>query len=399
MARVKRGTQHVKRRKNLLAKKKGMMWGRKSKIRIARPAMLKAGVNAYRDRRNKKRSFRRLWQIRLNAAVRPLGLSYSRFIDGLKKANIILDRKKLLKNKVKTPKRAFFSYTIIDKKQKKPYYLSSTIKSNCSFYGYNHQTKGVENRPLYWVSKGKLMWNKQSGNHVVDYSGEESSLFDIAAYLGDEITAETVRRPSTALSLTTSPKTVVDPNYEFLETGTWNTPTELFGGQQEQASKETTILEEIERIEDLVPPVRRTLKLVEVGDGKFETPPSTREYPEKEVPSRSIVSMRHEANVLAELLSMRDVQQEELDRERDRLMLALEKGTWTYNPKEENVDKMFEETIPSKDDLRETVLLEIVSSDDVSTSEEDEDVLLLEEVEEQPPPLPDDEGDEEVVEK
>lgn len=55
--------------------------------------MLKAGVNAYRDRRNKKRSFRRLWQIRLNAAVRPLGLSYSRFIDGLKKANIALDRK------------------------------------------------------------------------------------------------------------------------------------------------------------------------------------------------------------------------------------------------------------------------------------------------------------------
>ena len=93
MARVKRGTQHVKRRKSLLAKTKGMMWGRKSKIRIARPAMLKAGVNVYRDRRNKKRSFRRLWQIRLNAAVRPLGLSYSRFIDGLKKANIILDRK------------------------------------------------------------------------------------------------------------------------------------------------------------------------------------------------------------------------------------------------------------------------------------------------------------------
>ena len=93
MARVKRGTQHVKRRKSLLEKTKGMMWGRKSKIRIARPAMLKAGVNAYRDRRNKKRSFRRLWQVRLNAAVRPLGLSYSRLIDGLKKANIALDRK------------------------------------------------------------------------------------------------------------------------------------------------------------------------------------------------------------------------------------------------------------------------------------------------------------------
>ncbi|PJA46214.1 50S ribosomal protein L20 [Candidatus Uhrbacteria bacterium CG_4_9_14_3_um_filter_50_9] len=95
MPRVKRGTQHVKRRKSLLAKTKGMMWGRKSKIRLARPAMLKAGVNAYRDRRNKKRSFRRLWAIRINAAVRPLGLSYSRFIDGLKKANITLDRKTL----------------------------------------------------------------------------------------------------------------------------------------------------------------------------------------------------------------------------------------------------------------------------------------------------------------
>ena len=95
MPRVKRGIQHTKRRRNLLAKTKGMMWGRKSKIRLARPAMLKAGVNAYRDRRNKKRTFRRLWQVRLNAAVRPFDMSYSRFIDGLKKANILLDRKVL----------------------------------------------------------------------------------------------------------------------------------------------------------------------------------------------------------------------------------------------------------------------------------------------------------------
>ena len=95
MPRVKRGTQHVKRRKSLMAKTKGMMWGRKSKIRLARPAMLKAGVNAFRDRRNKKRTNRRLWQVRLNAALRPLGMTYSRFIDGLKKAGIILDRKVL----------------------------------------------------------------------------------------------------------------------------------------------------------------------------------------------------------------------------------------------------------------------------------------------------------------
>lgn len=93
MPRVKRGVQHVKRRKNLLEKTKGMMWGRKSKIRLARPAALKAGVYAYRDRRNKKRVMRRLWQIRLNAALRPLETNYSRFIDGIKKANIVLDRK------------------------------------------------------------------------------------------------------------------------------------------------------------------------------------------------------------------------------------------------------------------------------------------------------------------
>ncbi|MBI5794577.1 50S ribosomal protein L20 [Candidatus Uhrbacteria bacterium] len=95
MARVKRGTQHVKRRKSLMQKTKGMMWGRKSKIRLARPAMLKAGVNAYRDRRNKKRSFRRLWQVRMNAAVRPLGLNYSTFMDKLVKAGVTIDRKVL----------------------------------------------------------------------------------------------------------------------------------------------------------------------------------------------------------------------------------------------------------------------------------------------------------------
>lgn len=95
MPRVKRGTQHVKRRKNLLSKTKGMKWGRKSKIRLARPAMLKAGVYAYRDRRNKKRDMRRLWQIRINAAVRQLGTTYSKFINGLKKNSIELDRKVL----------------------------------------------------------------------------------------------------------------------------------------------------------------------------------------------------------------------------------------------------------------------------------------------------------------
>lgn len=103
MPRVKRGTQHVKRRKNLLAKVKGFSWGRKSKIRLARPAMLKAGMYAFRDRRAKKRTFRNLWTIKINAAVRELGLSYSVFIANLKKANVALDRKVLAQIAEKNP--------------------------------------------------------------------------------------------------------------------------------------------------------------------------------------------------------------------------------------------------------------------------------------------------------
>lgn len=103
MPRVKRGTQHVKRRKNLLARVKGFSWGRKSKIRLARPAMLKAGVYAFRDRRAKKRTFRNLWTIKINAAVRELGLSYSVFMANLKKANIALDRKVLAQLAEKNP--------------------------------------------------------------------------------------------------------------------------------------------------------------------------------------------------------------------------------------------------------------------------------------------------------
>lgn len=103
MPRVKRGTQHVKRRKSLLSKVKGFRWGRKSKIRLARPAMLKAGAYAFRDRRAKKRTFRNLWNLKINAAVRAYGLSYSRFIDALKKANVAIDRKVLAEIAEKQP--------------------------------------------------------------------------------------------------------------------------------------------------------------------------------------------------------------------------------------------------------------------------------------------------------
>lgn len=95
MPRVKRAVGHVKRRKSLLAKVKGMRWGRKNRIRLARPAMLKAGSYAFRDRRAKKRDFRKLWAVKINAAVRPLGLSYSRLISALKGKGIALDRKSL----------------------------------------------------------------------------------------------------------------------------------------------------------------------------------------------------------------------------------------------------------------------------------------------------------------
>ncbi|MFA5107123.1 MAG: 50S ribosomal protein L20 [Patescibacteria group bacterium] len=102
--RIKRGPQHVKRRRNLLKLTKGYRWGRKSKIRLAKVAVLKAGVHAYRDRRKKKRNFRQLWQLRINAAVRPHGLSYSKFIDGLKKNKIELDRKILATLAMEHPK-------------------------------------------------------------------------------------------------------------------------------------------------------------------------------------------------------------------------------------------------------------------------------------------------------
>lgn len=104
MPRVKRGTQHTKRRKNLLSKVKGYRWGRKNKIRLARPAYLKAGEHAFRDRRAKKRTFRRLWNIKINAAARENGTTYSKFINDLKNANIELDRKVLAEIAEKHPK-------------------------------------------------------------------------------------------------------------------------------------------------------------------------------------------------------------------------------------------------------------------------------------------------------
>ncbi|MEJ2180258.1 MAG: 50S ribosomal protein L20 [Gammaproteobacteria bacterium] len=95
MARVKRGVQARARHKKVIAKAKGYRGRRKNVFRVAVQAVTKAGQYAYRDRRQRKRQFRALWIARINAAAREHDLSYSRFINGLKKASIEIDRKVL----------------------------------------------------------------------------------------------------------------------------------------------------------------------------------------------------------------------------------------------------------------------------------------------------------------
>ena len=95
MSRVKRGVTARARHKKVLALAKGFRGRRGNVYRIAKPAVMKAGQYAYRDRRTKKRVFRQLWIARINAAARANGLTYSQFINGLNKAEIALDRKVL----------------------------------------------------------------------------------------------------------------------------------------------------------------------------------------------------------------------------------------------------------------------------------------------------------------
>ena len=95
MPRVKRGVTAHARHKKVLAKAKGFTQRRKSVFRVAKQAVMKAGQYAYRDRRARKRVFRALWIARINAAVRELGMTYSVFVGGLKKAEIDIDRKVL----------------------------------------------------------------------------------------------------------------------------------------------------------------------------------------------------------------------------------------------------------------------------------------------------------------
>ena len=95
MPRVKRGVTARARHKKVLALSKGFTRRRRNVFRVAKEAVMRAGQYAYRDRRNRKRVFRRLWIARINAAVREQGMTYSRFIAGLRKASIEMDRKVL----------------------------------------------------------------------------------------------------------------------------------------------------------------------------------------------------------------------------------------------------------------------------------------------------------------
>ena len=95
MSRVKRGVIANKRRKNVLKHTKGFRWGRKSKERAAKEALLHAWTHAFAGRKQKKRDYRTLWNVRINAAARANGMTYSQLINKLKKANVKLDRKVL----------------------------------------------------------------------------------------------------------------------------------------------------------------------------------------------------------------------------------------------------------------------------------------------------------------
>jgi len=93
MPRVKRGTTAHKRREKVLKYTKGYRWGRKSKERAAKEALLHAWTHAFRGRKEKKRDFRTLWNIKINAATRENGLNYNKLIAALKKKKVDLDRK------------------------------------------------------------------------------------------------------------------------------------------------------------------------------------------------------------------------------------------------------------------------------------------------------------------
>ena len=103
MTRVKGGIVTKKRRKRTLKETKGFMWGRNSKFKLAKDALRHALTHAFQDRRKKKRVFRTVWQVQIGAACKQYGLSYSKFIHGLTKSKIEINRKMLAKLAIDHP--------------------------------------------------------------------------------------------------------------------------------------------------------------------------------------------------------------------------------------------------------------------------------------------------------
>jgi len=103
LPRVKRGTQVKKRHKRILEAASGYFGGKKSLFKTANEQFMRSGNYAYRDRRNKKREFRRLWITRISAACRLNGVTYNRFINGMMKAGVVLDRKVLSDIAIRDP--------------------------------------------------------------------------------------------------------------------------------------------------------------------------------------------------------------------------------------------------------------------------------------------------------
>jgi large subunit ribosomal protein L20 len=103
MARVKRSVHAKKKRREVLAAAKGYTGSRRKRVRLAKEQLMHSGMYAYRDRRDRKAQFRRLWIARINAAVRPHGLSYSRFVHGLRAAGVEVDRKVLADIAIRDP--------------------------------------------------------------------------------------------------------------------------------------------------------------------------------------------------------------------------------------------------------------------------------------------------------
>ena len=103
MTRVKRSVQKRARRKKIIKRAKGFISHRKTNFRAANEAVWHAGKHAYRGRKQKKRNFRKLWQIRIGAAAQGMDISYSKLMGGLKKANVVLNRKMLSELAVRYP--------------------------------------------------------------------------------------------------------------------------------------------------------------------------------------------------------------------------------------------------------------------------------------------------------